>query len=212
MTEMTFRVNKSSTDKSYAAMVSGEDLYEDVAINDLLIFSAGSADVIDGGAIPDSTKLNRAATLLSATLPTVVAKYFLADTSVSLLKEIHLAGRQNKQYVFCCSFDGATASEPILEAWDNDSMDTTDLICLGNGVPSLSWYKAICTTSALPGASWTGTALAGSGASNSVLLNNGSGALTVATDLYFNFYVLIPAGVTTPATENPVLVITYTTN
>lgn len=212
MTELIFRVNKTSSDIAYANMESGDEFYVDVAVDDVLIASAGSAAVADEQPIPDAIALNRAATLLDAIDPVEVAKYFLADTSYTKLREIFLAGSVNKRYVFCCSFDGATASEPVLEAWDNEDMDSTDLICLGTGVPALSWYKAICTTAGLPGAGWTGTALAGSGVDNSILLNNGTGPLTVAKDLYFNFYILIPAGITTPAGENPVLVITYTTN
>jgi hypothetical protein len=83
---------------------------------------------------------------------------------------------------------------------------------LGAGTPAGSWYKAVCTTAITPGAVWTGTPLAGSGVSNVVLLNDGSGALSAATDLYFNFHVKIPAAYSTPASYLPVLLVTYTTN
>jgi hypothetical protein len=209
MTELIFRVNKSNTDSSYVALPSE---YVDVATDDLLIASAGSDEVADGEAIPDVTQLNRAATLLDTINVVEVDKYFLGDSSVGILREIFMAGRQNKRYVFCCSFDGATASEPILEVWDNEDMDSANLICLGNGVPALSWYKAICTTDGLPGSEWLGTHMAGSGEFNSIQLNAGNGALVTAKDLYFNFCILIPAGIITPAGENPILVITYTTN
>lgn len=209
MTNLLFRVNVNAADASYVAQPS---YYVTVANDDTLIFSAGSAQVIDGATIPSQTDLNRAATLLSPTLATIVAHYFLADVSDVLLKEIHNAGNADKQYVFCCSFDGATASEPQLEAWDTTDINTYNLLCLGAGVPASSWYKAKCTTVVSPGATWTGTPLAGSGASNVILLNAGGGALTVAKDLYFNLHINIPAAVTTPGAYLPVLLVTYCTN
>jgi len=209
MTDMILRVNTSEVDNTYVAAPGN---FVTVEAGDVLIFSAGSAVVKDGESIPNQTELNKAATILDPLLPTVVAHYFLADSSVNLLKEIHLAGNQNKRYVFCLSFDGATASEPQLEAWDDIGLVTYDLGCLGTGVPNSSWYKGVCTTSSAPGASWLGTPLAGSGATNIILLNDGSGALSGAADLYFNFHVKIPAAYTAPGQYLPILLVTYTTN
>lgn len=210
MTNLIFRINNEAIDASYAAQPS---YYVTVANDDTLIFSAGKAGLVyDGGPIPDQAALNQAATLLSPTLATIVAHYFLADVTAGILKEIHNAGNADKQYVFCCSFDGPTASEPQLEAWDTADINTYNLLCLGAGVPASSWYKAKCTTVVSPGATWTGTPLAGSGGSNVVLLNAGGGALTVAKDLYFAFHVNIPAAVTTPGAYLPVLLVTYCTN
>lgn len=209
MATLTLRINNSSTDSSYASAPSN---YITVVDNDNFILSDGSDDVKNNAAIPTDAQLNLAAPIVSATLDVVVGKYFLSDTSAGLLKEIYLAGNQNKQYVFCCSFDAETSSEPILEVWDNDDMDSYDSICLGAGTPSQSWYKGVCTTTSAPGADWTGTPLAGNGSSNSILLNNGSGALTVATDLYFNFKVVIPAGLSTEGMETPVMCVTFTSN
>jgi hypothetical protein len=209
MTALTLRVNKTTVDSSYVAAPAN---FETVETGDVLIFSAGSSVVIDGAAIPNQTELNKAATLLDPLVATVVAHYFLADLSVNLLKEVHLAGNADKRYAFCASFDGATASEPQLEAWDDDNFATYVLGCLGSGTPNSSWYKAVCTTLASPGATWLGTPLAGSGAANSVLLNNGNGALSGAGDLYFNLHVKIPAAYSTPGQYLPVLLITFTTN
>lgn len=210
MTSVIFRVNHTTTDHIYG--ISGEDLYIDVALADTLIFSNGSDDVKDGENIPTPQELNIAAVPLSAIADVYVPKYFLADVSVNTLYEIMNAGRQNKQYVFCCSFDGATASEPVLQAWDDDNLTSTLSVALGGGVASQSWYKAICTTNALPGVNWNGTPLAGNSSSYSVLLNAGAGALSVAKDLYFNFHVKIPAGTSTPGISQPVLAIVYATN
>ena len=209
MTNLILRVNVTAVDSKYVTVPGN---FVDVAVGDSFIFSAGSALVADGLSIPGQTDLNRAATVLAPLASTVVAHYFLADVSVNLLKEIHLAGNGNYSYVFCASFDNATASEPQLEAWDDATLATYILGCLGSGLPSSSWYKAICTTTTIPGATWVGTPLAGAGVSNVILLNAGAGALTVAKDLYFNFHVKIPAGYTTPGQYLPVLLVTYTTN
>lgn len=213
MTELTLHINHSSSEQPLNT--SGVDWTEIDENNDYLIFSEGSAPgqgVSDGDSIPTEAELNRYATELSEDGDVVVSKYFLADYSANELKEIFNAGNQQKRYAFCASFDGATASEPQLEAWDNQDLDTHVDPSLGSGVPSASWYKGICTTTSTPGADWSGTPLAGSGASNIILLNDGNGALTIAKDLYFNFKVVIPAGYITPALHTPVLVITYTTN
>jgi hypothetical protein len=209
MTNLTFRVNKSSTDSSYAISPAN---FVDVASADTLIFSAGSDVVKNGEPIPSQADYNRAATLLDPLLETFIAHYFLADVSANLLREMFLAGCQNKQFTFCCSFDGATATEPLLEAWDNTDLNSYNLRCLGLSVANDSWFHAKCTTTNPPGSSWTGVSLAGSNGSNIVYLNDGLGALTVAKDLYFNFYVKIPAGVSVPESYLPVLLITFDTN
>jgi len=211
MTNLTLRINHSVTDSSY---VSAPGNYIDVDESvDTLIFSAGSTGVVaDNLLIPDPDDFNRAATILTPQTGCTVAHYFLSDVSTGYLREALLAGAQNKQYAFCCSFDGATTTEPQLEAWDDANLNTYADICLGAGTPSASWYHAVCTTLGIPGStSWSGTSLAGSAGANVLLLNSGSGYLTTSGDLYFNFRVDIPSGVSTPGSESPVLTITYTT-
>lgn len=179
---------------------------------DHFIFSQGGGAIVDGGATPSEALLNRYAVQLDSVNPVIVPKYFLNDFSTSLLKEVKLAGNQNKRYVFAARFDGATATEPVLECWDNPSMDTILSPALGANVPSVSWYKAISTNLALPGVNWVGISLAGDGASNVLLLNNGAGALSGAGDLYFNFKIVIPGGYLTPALHTPIMSIIYATN
>ena len=192
-----------STGTDWIAVQSGYDSF---------IFSNGGAGVADGDPIPTVEELNRAGVQLDADNPVIVPKYFLSDLSADLLLEIFNAGNQQKRYAFGISFDGATATEPQLEAWDNDSMDSYADPALGLGSPGSSWYRAICTTTSTPALNWTGTPLAGSGASNVVFLNDGNGALSGAGELYFNFKVIIPGGYLVPASHNPIFAITFTTN
>ena len=204
MTTLTLYINNNT---------EGSPTWVDVDLyNDEFIFTAGGSGVADGEDIPTEGELNRAAVQLSETVEVVVSKYLLSDYSADLLKEIKTAGNQNTRYAFKCTFDGATATEPQLEAWDNIDMSSYVDPSLGSGTPSNSWYKAVCTTTSSPGSDWTGTPLAGSGASNIVLLNDGNGAIVAAGDLYFNFKIIIPAGYVIPAQHIPIILITYTTN
>jgi len=213
MTNMTLYINHSLTDATL--QTSGVDWIAVDPNADHFIFSQGSAagqGVSDGDAIPADSLLNRYAVLLDAVNPVTVPKYFLADTSANLLRECKLTGNQNKRYVFAADFDGATATEPQLEAWDTVNMDTILSPALGAGNPLSSWYRGVVTTNGLPGSNWTGTPLAGAGVSNILLLNGGAGALTVAKTLYFNFKVVIPGGYLVPGIHIPYLNIVYTTN
>lgn len=203
-------VNTDTDDDAYGE--SGMEYTEVNVDNDYLVLSAGSATVADGEPIPSESDLIQAGTLISASVDVTVAKYLLADVGSNLLREIHNAGNQNKRYVFCFSFDGATASEPVLEIWDDDDLDTTDIYSLGEGTPSNSWWKGVVTTDGLPGADWVGSKLAGSSDGHFLWLNNESGALTIAKDLYCNLKIIIPSGTTNSASETPVLAVKYTTN
>jgi len=210
MANATLYINNSTDELEIGA--SGSSWKEVASGYDTLIFSSGGAGVADGEDIPTTEELNRAGVQLDDSNPVVVSKYFLSDFSADLLYEIKNAGNQEKRFAFGVSFDGATADEPQLEAWDNDSMNSYADPALGNGTPASSWFKAICTTTNTPSADWTGTPLAGDGVSNVLLLNDGNGALSGADNLYFNFKVIIPGGYDVPASHNPVLVITWTTN
>lgn len=210
MTDMILYINNSLIESEIG--MSGVEWIAVDPQYDTFIFSNGGSGVVDGDDTPTDIELNRSAVQLSESSSVIVPKYFLLDYSADLLREIKLAGNQAKRFAFCCSFDGATATEPQLEAWDNSDMNTYIDAGLGNGSPSASWYKGICTTTDTPDPNWTGINLAGSDFSNVILLNDGVGGLNTADDLYFNFKIVIPAGYLTPAIHTPVLVVTYTTN
>jgi len=179
--------------------------------NDKLIFSAGSAAVADGQDTPTTAELNEAATIIDV-VEVEVAHTFLLDVSDvgSELKEMFLANSGDNQYVICFAFDGATASEPTMEAWDDDNHTTANLNCLGLGTPANSMLKAVLTTSGSPGASWAGTPIAGGASPNILELNGGGGALGGATDVYVNIHWDVPAAYAVPFAETPVISVRYT--
>src|SRR5574343_1113872 len=208
---MALKIHVNTDTQDLPRGISGVSWTEMNLTNDKLIFSAGSATVIDGAAIPTPQELNSAA-LLITTSDVECPHFFLSDASEGILDEIHNAGNQNKRYVFCAEFTAATASEPILEIWDDTDLDSITNYCLGAGVAGDSFFRGITTTAALPGVGWTGSRLAGSAAGHFLWLNNENGALADATDLYWQMRITVPASFANAASEAPVIAIKYTTN
>lgn len=217
-TNLTVRANYVDADVSYATTPAD---YIDLDLsNDYLIWTEGDAIVKDLMTHePISGELNASATQIDPFSDVTVNLCLLMDYSHDVggsyyTHEVKGMG-ENKRYVFCFSFDGATASEPQLEAWDDSNHNSTDNHVLGNGTPADSMVKAICTTNSLPGASWAGTAIAGSGSLRVVLLNDGNGALSApasgtTADLYSNIKIVIPAGYSIPVAETFVLTVRFT--
>lgn len=207
-TTLTMAVNCDTQDLIYGS--SAVD-WQDVDIdNDKLVFSDGSDEVQDNASVPTEQEYNQAGTLISESADVTVAKCFLEDISVGILREIHNYA-DDKRYVFAFDFDGATASEPVLELWDDETLSSRDLYSLGNGVANDSWWLGAVTTNALPSVEgWSN--LAGNTSGNFLWLNDEAGALTVAKTLYCNLKITIPLGTTQSGLEQPVIVVKYTAN
>lgn len=182
----------------------------DIGADYLVLLTNGSTSVADGQIIPSTTQLNQAGLAITG-LEQTCSKYFLADISANLLKQIHNMGAGNKRYVVAFDFDAETATEPVLEAWDDLTLLTADDTVLGAGTPSSSWIAAICTTDGNPGVGWSGTRLAGDTSNHFLLLNSGNGALTGAKTLYAQMKVVMPATIVNGGNESPILVVKYTT-
>lgn len=215
-TLMNFLVNYVNAAIKYET-TPGDYILVDLA-NDYLIWSRNLADLMTHQ--PTSDELNAAAEIIDPSLPITVTECLLMDYSHTIggyythkIKK-DVSGEDNQQYVFCFSFDGATATEPQLEAWDDSGHTTFIKNVLGLGTALNSFIKGKCTTLISPGHGWVGTALAG--ASNVLLLNNGNGALPVlgsgitSQELYCNLKTVIPANYSTPAAESYVLTCRYT--
>ena len=182
----------------------------DTDVDYLILLTNGSTSVADGQILPSTTLLNQAGVVLTG-VAQVCSKYFLADDSANLLKLIHNMGAGNKRYVIAFDFtESETASEPVLEVWDDTTMLTADDVVLGGGTPSASWIAGITTTAALPLVGWTGSRLAGSTAGHFLLLNAGLGALSVAKTLYAQLKVVVPSTEVNGGAEQPILVCKYT--
>ncbi len=213
---LTVRIN--SGDASIAYGETGAD-YVDLDLNlnrDYLIWTKGSDDVKDGENEPNETEFNIASSIIQAT-DVQVAHCLLYDYDAGLLKEVEGMG-DNERFVFCFSFDGETATEPTLEAWDNSSHDTADKHVLGGETGYDSFVNAICTTSLSPGTDWIGTGSGTKIAGDVKLgLNDGEpisptgGIPTGETyDCYANIGILIPGGYATPGAELFVMTVRFT--
>lgn len=208
-TNLTISVNTDTQDEPKGS--SGVE-YTDINLdNDTLIMTSGSDTVKDGETVPSSFDLTKAGIVLTGS-EQIVSLYLLSDISDNELKEIHLMGNQDTRYVMAFDFDGATASEPVLEAWDDDDMDSIDNTVLGGGVATSSWLRGVVTTDGSPGSDWTGSRLAGSSDGHFLWLNNENGALSSADILYCNLKLIIPASAVSGIAETPILVCKYTTN
>lgn len=141
-------------------------------------------------------------------------KTFINDDSEDKLDQVNLAGTTdggqnggNTRYVFAIFFDGATATVPYLEAWDDSGHDSIEDDFLGGGTPANSTLKAITTTNAVPGSgTWGGTALAGT--DSRITLD--TGALTTSKNLYFNLKQVIASTFTAQTDTSIVLALRFT--
>lgn len=209
-TNLTISVNTDTDDQ--AKGTSGVEWTDVNLDNDTLIMTNGTSGVVeDGQPIPSASELTQAGILLTGS-EIIVSLYLLADLSDNELKEIHNMGNQDKRHVMAFDFDGATASEPVLEAWDNSSLNSFNNTTLGAGTASSSWLRGITTTDGSPGSDWTGSRLAGSADGHFLWLNNQNGALGSAGILYCNLKLIVPASQADGLAETPVLVCKYTTN
>lgn len=209
---MVSYLNTGTLDAELGA--SGVEFTQISPDNDQLIFTAGSTEVDDGEDLPSATELIQAGVRWTGS-QIIVSGYFLSDLDANELKQATLMGNVNKRYVLAFDFDGATASEPTLEFYDDENLDSIDNTMLGAGTASNSWVKGITTTDGLPGVGWATSAahLAGSGDGNFLLLNNNNGALVGADTLYANIAIIVPASASNSGFSNtPIMAIKWLEN
>jgi len=188
-------------------------------VNDYIIHTGVDTVVKDGMLTePSETQLINASPIIGPSNEVIVPVCLLMDYSgigVKCLKKVQGYAEDHKRYSFLFRFSGATATEPQLEAWDDDTMLTIANKVLGGSNespienPEDSMVNAVCTTTDEPGEDW-GAPLAGDGATYVLKLNQGDGALTVAKDCYANLKIKIPANFANPAIETFSLVARYT--
>lgn len=210
MANLAIHVNVSASDQPLNT--SGIEFIEFSSGNDIIIFTAGNASVADGADIPTQQELISAGIELTGA-EIIISNYLLQDTGSNILKSIDLMGDLDSRYVLAFDFDDATASEPVLEVWDDDNFNTITGTMLGAGTPSQSFIRGITTTDGSAGAAgWAGSRLAGSASGNFLFLNNQNGALVAAETLYATLKVIIPASQTTGFSASPVFVCKFLSN
>jgi len=205
MANLVVGINCSASDVEYGT--SGVDWRDFVESSDKLIFTAGNSEVQDGADIPSASQLISAGIQLTDPLSQIIVDtYLFQDTGSNILKDIDLMGDQDAQYVMAFSFDGSTASEPVLEVWDDSNLNTITSTILGGGTPSNSMVRGITTTSSSSGSNWattTGIKMAGSSSGNFLFLNDENGPLTSIDVLYCNLAIVISASQSTGFGNTP---------
>lgn len=221
MTNLNILINLVDADHNFQDNPADFEIMD--LTNDYLIWTKGD-DVVKTLMThePTESELNNAASLISDTEDVKIAKClffnYSHDRGGSYYTHLVKGMGEDKRFVYSFSFDGACASEPTLEAWDDSDHDSTDKHVLGAGTPANSMVKAVCTTDTLPGASWVGTAIAGDGATRKINLNNGNGALgalpsgQTTQELYANIRIQVPMGYSTPSIESFALCVRFTYN
>lgn len=219
--ELSVLINYVDSDVDYAT-TPADYILADLS-NDYLVWSEGSDVVKDLMTHePTPSELNAASVIIDPNADKEVPLCLLMDYSHDVggayyTHEVKGIG-ENKRFVFGFSFDGATASEPQLEAWDDSTHATKAKHVLGSDTPADSFVKGVVTTVALPGVDWAGVPLAGDGSSNILLLNGGNGALNalasgeLSQELYANLKIKIPQAYATPAVETYVLSVRFCWN
>ena len=143
-----------------------------------------------------------------------VPRQFIKDYSETKWDRVWLGGSDadsggggNYQFAYGAFIDGTSASAPVLQAWDSTAHDTINLSVLGSGTPANSMLRAVSTRYSAPGASWSGTPLAGDGGSNTVALD--TTAITAPQMIYWNMRLLVPSDAS-PFAAAPILSIYLT--
>ncbi|HHT9124273.1 MAG TPA: hypothetical protein ACFYD6_00475 [Candidatus Brocadiia bacterium] len=194
----------SGTDANFAAITTGTG-------------SAGHVLVFTGSGANDGNPTNTRDTVIIPQSGNMEMPKTFIDNGTTI-EQAPLAGTNqggqsggNTRYVFCINFDGATASIPYLEFWDNANHNSFNAQVLGSGSATNSMIKGSATTYAAPGsANWQAGAksLAGSGSANRLEL--ASAAIgSAGGEVYFNLFCLLPS-TATPFNETPMATLRYT--
>lgn len=162
---------------------------------DLIVFTGG-------GILGTLSTPTVASGTRDATIRPSVTSYIIPQTYVEqdVMYIAQWAGQNENRYVMGVYVDGTATSDVYLEAWDDNSFSTTSLELLTGTTNSSnnSFVNAIRTTSASPGASWTGGDAAGAylrGTDYRVALANSSTVTDSA--LYYNIFIELPTDCST---------------
>jgi len=189
---ITFLYNSSGTDTPYTGNGAADGNFDVININnDKLIFT--------GGGIDDSilTTPTCASGTRSPTIRPSSGSYIIPETYVEstiLMYHCPLPGQNANRYCMCVNVSGTASSILYLEAWDDNTLSTTNLPVLQGSAANgnESYVNAITTTNGAPDPVWTGGSanaayLRGSTTGKRIALDTGS-PITDKT-LYYSIYI-----------------------
>lgn len=123
---------------------------------DRVVFTGGGLN--ESVETPTAVYGRREATLRPNTGTLVIPQTFVESETDNIMRNVPLAGKNANRYVFCVYVDGYMASDLYLEAWDNNSFNSTILPTLsGSFNYPYSMFNALSTTSGTHVSDWDGT-------------------------------------------------------
>lgn len=173
---------------------------------DLLVWTGGG--ILGTLPIPTTTSGSRDCTIRPSAAPYVIPQLFVERDIMYVAK---LVGKNTNRYAMAVRVTGTATSDLYLEAFDDNSISTTDLEIL-SGTPNngqKSFINAIRTTTVEPPSSWNGASPGAaylSGTAHRVALND-SATITDST-MYYNIFVELPTDCSTFHCQ-PVLAFRY---
>ena len=209
---ITFAFNFAGTDSPWPYTGSGNTNvggYRAITPNtDLMVWTGGG--ILGSLPTPTTTSGSRDATIRPSVTSYVIPQLFVEQ---NIMYHASLVGHNTNRYTMAVRIDGTVTSDLYLEAWDDNSLSTTDLEILTGTTNSSnnSLINAIRTTSASPpwGPGWDGSDSGAAylrGTTNRVALNN-TATITDST-VYYNIYIRLETDCSTFHAQ-PVLAFRY---
>lgn len=210
--EIVFAFNHAGSDIpwSYQGLQSEEtnkDGYRAISpATDLLVWTGGG--ILGQLPTPTTTSGSRDATIRPSVSPFVIPQLFVEQ---DIMYHAALVGYNTNRYTMAVRITGTATSDLYLEAWDDNSLSTTNLEIL-TGTPNSgnnSFINAIRTTSTSPPSDWNGNSSGAAylrGTEHRVALNN-TATITDST-VYYNIFVELPTDVSTWHVQ-PILAFRY---
>lgn len=187
---LTFLANISTNDTPYTGTGSDDTNYMVVDASDSVVFTGGGIL----GLLPTPTCVSgtRDATIKPADGSYVVPQLYIEDSTT--MHNVPLVGHNVNRYCMCVYIGGTASSDVYLEAWDDNTLSTTDSEILQGSTNSgnNSYLNAIRTTFGAPiwEPGWNGDS------PNAAYLRGvddriGLSGLSSVTDtaLYYNIYI-----------------------
>ena len=207
---LTFAFNHAGSDIPWSYTGTGNtnvDGYRAIEPTaDLLVWTGGG--ILGSLPTPTTTSGSRDATIRPSTSSYVIPQVFVEQ---DIMYHAALVGYNTNRYTMAVRVDGTATSDLYLEAWDDNSMSSTDLEILtgtsNSGNNSL--INAIRTTSVEPPWPWNGASSGATylrGTDHRVALNNTS-TITDST-VFYNIYIRLETDCSTFHVQ-PVLAFRY---
>ena len=164
---LSFFYNTSSSGVSYTGSGGEQGPWKKMILTTVSGFTPDKV-VFTGGGLNQSVETptaaygRREATLRPNTGTLIIPQTFVESETDSIMRHVPDAGKNANRYPFCVYIDGYCASDLYLEAWDNNSFNSTDITTL-SGSLNYPWsmFNAISTTSGTHIADWDGTTYSG---------------------------------------------------